>query len=168
MLHNPAVPITVRLASLDDAPAVCAVLRSSISELCTADHQNDPKLLGAWLSNKTVFNVRGWITSSRLLTVVACDGSDVRGFGAINREGHVLFCYVDPVVRFRGASRQMLATLEQAASGWRLPRVHLTSTQTARQFYAACGYVVAGEEVIVFDDMRGIPMAKTLTLRRTA
>jgi hypothetical protein len=43
----------IRDAMTEDAPAACDVLRRSISELCVADHGNDPTILARWLSNKT-------------------------------------------------------------------------------------------------------------------
>jgi GNAT superfamily N-acetyltransferase len=162
--HNPVVPITVRPALPEDAPAVCAVLRASITQLCTADHHSDPGLLSAWLANKTVFNVARWVSSKELQSVVACNDTDVRGFGAIRHDGHVLFCYVDPQARFQRASTLLLAVLEGAARGWGVSHVHLTSTQTARQFYAGRGYRVAGDDVTVFEGMRGTPMAKLLVV----
>jgi hypothetical protein len=41
------------MTETEDAPAACDVLRRSISELCVADHGNDPTILARWLSNKT-------------------------------------------------------------------------------------------------------------------
>jgi hypothetical protein len=35
----------IRDATLSDAAAACEVLRQSISELCVADHHNDPEIL---------------------------------------------------------------------------------------------------------------------------
>jgi hypothetical protein len=51
----------VRDAQLEDAPAACQVLRRSVTELCVADHGNDPAILTRWLGNKTVENVASWI-----------------------------------------------------------------------------------------------------------
>jgi hypothetical protein len=34
----------IREAMTEDAPAACEVLRRSISELCVADHRNDPAI----------------------------------------------------------------------------------------------------------------------------
>jgi hypothetical protein len=33
-----------------DAVLACEVIRRSISELCSADHLNDPVILGRWLA----------------------------------------------------------------------------------------------------------------------
>ena len=50
--------ITVRRATGADIPAMSRVLIASITELCAADHGNDPKKLAAWLRNKTPDGVR--------------------------------------------------------------------------------------------------------------
>lgn len=57
--------VSVRQAVAMDAPAMAQVLRRSITELCLADHGNDPERLGAWLENKTAAKVAAWIQGSR-------------------------------------------------------------------------------------------------------
>src|SRR5882757_9842767 len=57
-LRRPEVKI--RDATPDDAEAACDVLRRSISELCVADHGNDPAILNAWLGNKQPEIVAAW------------------------------------------------------------------------------------------------------------
>ena len=41
------IRVKIRDATPDDAEAACDVLRRSISELCVADHGNDPAILNA-------------------------------------------------------------------------------------------------------------------------
>ena len=50
--YDPPRVIEVRDAVREDAPAACEVIRRSISELCEADHRNDPEILRRWLANK--------------------------------------------------------------------------------------------------------------------
>lgn len=50
----------IRDALAHDAQAACAVLRDSISQLCVADHHDDPEILSRWLANKTPENVAAW------------------------------------------------------------------------------------------------------------
>jgi GNAT superfamily N-acetyltransferase len=153
---------TVRSATLVDARDACDVVRRSISQLCFADHNDDPRRLEAWLRNKTVASTEEWLASPELFNVVACDDKGVCGFGAISRDGEVLFCYVDPRVRFQRISTMMLEELERAARSWDLRSVRLTSTLTAQRFYTNRGYNVAGEAIVVFDAIKGIPMMKRL------
>src|SRR6266436_6755901 len=44
--------VKIRDAKAEDARAAAQVLRRSISDLCVADHGNDPVILAQWLSNK--------------------------------------------------------------------------------------------------------------------
>jgi hypothetical protein len=52
--------VDIRDATPEDADAACEVLRKSISELCVADHANDPTILASWLSNKKPEIVAAW------------------------------------------------------------------------------------------------------------
>jgi hypothetical protein len=52
----------IRDARLEDASSACQVVGRSISELCVADHGNDPAILKQWLNNKTPENLASWIT----------------------------------------------------------------------------------------------------------
>jgi hypothetical protein len=47
------IEMHIRDAVPEDAAAACEVMRRSISELCSADHHDDPVILGRWLANKT-------------------------------------------------------------------------------------------------------------------
>src|SRR5262249_17430596 len=53
--------VEIRQARPDDAEEACMVVRSSIVELCRADHQADAATIAAWLANKTAENMRRWI-----------------------------------------------------------------------------------------------------------
>jgi hypothetical protein len=63
----------IRDANPDDAPDSCNVLRRSISELCTADHKNEPAILSRWLGNKTIENFVAWVNQAdNSLCVTRC------------------------------------------------------------------------------------------------
>jgi hypothetical protein len=96
------MPITVRPAAEADAGAACDVLRRSIRELCVADHGHDEHVLSAWLANKTPENVRAWIRSASS-SVVAVEGSEVRGFGLVQNDGEIQMCYLVPEAQYRDA-----------------------------------------------------------------
>src|SRR5438876_11192917 len=96
--------ITVRPASETDAVAACDVLQRSIRELCVADHAHDKHILTAWLANKTPeMSGRGSPASS--FSVVAVEGSEIRGFGLIQHDGEIQMCYLVPEVQYRGAGK---------------------------------------------------------------
>jgi Acetyltransferase (GNAT) domain len=97
----------IRDAVAEDAPAACEVLRRSISELCVADHGNDPTILARWLGNKTPEIVASWITQTGNTMLVAVEGSAILGMGSVTDKGEINLNYVSPDARFRGVSRAL-------------------------------------------------------------
>ena len=85
--------VTVRQAVAADALAATHILRRSISQLCVADHRNDPGRLESWLQDKTVSNVVAWIASVDNYCVVASINDSICGFGAMTVEGEIMLCY---------------------------------------------------------------------------
>jgi N-acetylglutamate synthase-like GNAT family acetyltransferase len=146
----------IRHAHVDDVAAVCDVLRRSISELCEADHGNDPQFLAGWLANKTPENVATWIANSDNFFLVALDNGALAGAAAMTKAGTVTLNYVSPNARFRGVSKALLARLEHKAAELGLTQCDLISTRTAMRFYRSAGY----RERDDLDSERGIPMTK--------
>lgn len=131
----------IRDAVPEDAASACEVLRRSISELCVADHRNDPAILARWLANKTPEIVASWIASPNSSLMVAVEGTTVIGVGAVTDAGEITLNYVSPDARFAGVSRALLRALEARAGERGTSRCTLTSSETARRFYHAAGYV---------------------------
>jgi hypothetical protein len=73
----------IRDAVAEDAPAACQVLRRSISELCIADHRNDPTILVRWLSNKTPEIVASWIAHPKASVLVAVERGAILAVGSV-------------------------------------------------------------------------------------
>ena len=71
----------IRDAGPVDAAPVCAVLRRSITELCVADHRNDPAILERWLANKTPEIVASWIGQPASSMLVAVEAVLLFGIG---------------------------------------------------------------------------------------
>lgn len=132
--------LEIRPARSEDAAVACDVLRRSISELCTADHGNDPKFLSGWLANKTPENVAAWITDPGNVFYVAIDDGKIAGVAAMTKAGMITLNYVSPDARFKSVSKALLAALEAQAKALGLTQCSLESTKTARQFYRAAGY----------------------------
>jgi GNAT superfamily N-acetyltransferase len=130
----------IRKAAASDADDICEVLRRSITELCAADHRNDPALLAPWLANKTPETVRVWIGNAHQRLLVAVDGGKIVGAAAADEKGEIILNYVSPDARFIGASKALLAELEDWLRDKGHAAVTLKSTQTAHQFYLALGY----------------------------
>lgn len=133
----------VRDAVREDAPAACEVIRRSISELCEADHRNDPEILRRWLANKTPQIVGSWIIEPGNSVLLAVD--------------------VSPDARFRGVSRAMLTALEARALERGTDRCTLLSTETAHRFYRSAGYIENGAPQGKFGTTSSYPMSKRLT-----
>jgi GNAT superfamily N-acetyltransferase len=152
----------IRDAVAEDAPAACQVLRRSIVELCVADHRNDPTILMRWLSNKTPEIVASWIASPNNCLLVAVELGSILAVGSITKAGEVTLNYVSPDARFRGVSRALLGALETRAIERGNVRCTLTSTETARRFYLANGYVEDGLLAGKFGTRASYPMSKRL------
>ena len=132
--------ISLRLAQVDQADEIATLLRRSITELCEPDHRNDAARIAAWVANKTPETVQGWIAHEHLSVIVADIGGAIAGVGAVSKNGEVLLLYVHPDHRFIGVSD---ALLEYMVSNY--GACFLTSTLTARLFYAKRGWIKAGE-----------------------
>lgn len=142
--------IEIRTAVPDDATAVCAVLRRSITECCAEDHQNCPNILASWLGNKTPETVASWFTTSSNFTLVAVSEGEVVGVALLTQAGKISLCYVLPEVMYRGVGKALLCGLEQQAGAWDISVVQLKSTASARDFYLRNGYIDGGKEMSCF------------------
>lgn len=130
----------IRSGKPQDAEAAIQTLRRSITELCRADHGDDPEALENWLGNKTEVSWHSWLgRADRLVFVAERDGL-VLGVGMMSTAGEVMLNYVDPDARFSGISKKLLADMERAASERGLECCFLESTKTALNFYLTCGY----------------------------
>lgn len=128
----------LRDARLDDAEEAARVVVRSITELCTADHRNDPDTIALWTANKTAANMRRWIEASHV--VVAVDDLAILGVASMTREGIVTLNYVLPSHRLRGISKALITRLEVQASDRGLHAISLESTQTALRLYKSVGF----------------------------
>jgi GNAT superfamily N-acetyltransferase len=152
----------IRAATPEDAAAACQVMRRSIAELCVADHRNDEAILTRWLDNKTPEVFASWVRRSDNSLFVAVEANRILGVGSVTDAGEINLNYVSPAARFRGVSRALLGALEARAVERGNTRCTLTSTETARRFYLANGYVETGSPVAIFGTSSGYPMSKIL------
>jgi len=152
----------IRDAVPSDARAACEVLRRSITELCVADHRNDPAILERWLANKTPEIVASWIAQAGSSVLVAVEAGAILAVGSVTDTGEVMLNYVSPDARFRGLSRAMLRALENRAVERGNARCTLLSTETARRFYHDAGYAEEGPPQGKFGTSSSYPMSKRL------
>jgi GNAT superfamily N-acetyltransferase len=126
--------VEIRDAKPDDADAACDVLIRSISQLCGADHDNDPAILNRWLHNKKPEIVASWATQPGNSLLVAVDGNAILAVGSVTDAGEIMMNYVTPGARFRGVSRALLKALEDRAAERGNTRCTLTSTENRASF----------------------------------
>jgi GNAT superfamily N-acetyltransferase len=160
--------VKIRDATPDDAEAACDVLRRSISELCVADHGNDPAILNAWLGNKRPGIVAAWARQPGNSLLVAVEDDAIVAVGSVSDAGEITLNYVAPDARFRGVSRAMLGALEARAAERGNARCTLTSTETAHRFYRSAGYVDDGAPTGNFGTASAYPMSRSLMSGRLA
>ena len=154
--------MNIRDAAPADAAAACEVLPASISELCVADHHNDPEILKRWLASKTPENLAAWIADSEGSMLLAVEDDVVLAVGAVRNDGEVTLNYVSPAARFRGASSALLAALEARAKERGNTHCKLLSTETAHRFYLNRGYLGRGEPQNKFGMSSSYPMSKSI------
>ena len=102
----------IRDAVLIDAVAACDILRRSITELCVADHRNDPALLKRWLANKTPELVESWIAQKTGSFLVAIESDMIIAGGSVTDHGTITLNYVSPHARFRASAVRSFAPLK--------------------------------------------------------
>jgi N-acetylglutamate synthase-like GNAT family acetyltransferase len=153
----------IREARIEDAVEACHLVRRSITELCLADHQDDPAILQKWLANKTPANLRSWIAGPNNHMFVATDGEAILGVASVTTSGEITLNYVSPDARFRGVSRALLRRVEAKAAELGNERCVLTSTGTARLFYLSAGYEEQGLPKSGFFTSLSCRMAKQLS-----
>jgi GNAT superfamily N-acetyltransferase len=160
------MPLEIRTATAEDAPAACQVTRRSIAELCFADHGNEQAILRRWLSNKTPEIFVSWLGQPDISLLVAVEDGNILAVGSVTDTGQITQNYVSPDARFRGVSRALLGALEARAMERGNAQCTLTSTATARRFYRANGYVEDGPPVGLFGTISGYPMTRLLVSHR--
>jgi GNAT superfamily N-acetyltransferase len=154
--------VNIRDAVNADAAAACEVLRASITELCVADHRNDPDILGRWLANKTPENLASWIADPGASLLLAVEGETILAVGAVRNDGEITMNYVSPATRFHGASSALLEALEARARQRGNTSCNLLSTETAHRFYLDRDYVDVGAPQGKFGTTSSYPMSKNI------
>jgi GNAT superfamily N-acetyltransferase len=99
---------------------------------------------------------------SRRVAVAAEQSGRVVGFGLLSRAGFIDLLYVVPEARFQGASKALLAAMEDAARSLGVERLNLNSSARAKRFYERAGYATAGEPKQGFGITTCYPLSKQL------
>jgi N-acetylglutamate synthase-like GNAT family acetyltransferase len=143
--------IQIRQATEADAVDAIITLRRSITELCVADHRNDPAEIERWLGNKTEDAWRNWIVQDDAVVLVAERDGKIVGVGMATLSGDIMLNYAHPEARFSGVSKVLLTGIETALRSHGVQHCRLESTITARSFYESCGFrPAAGNALVLF------------------
>jgi GNAT superfamily N-acetyltransferase len=123
----------LRRARDEDAPAAAELLRRSIAAHCAEEYRHDPEVLARWLANKTPETLRRWIAGEDRAVVLACQAEGPRRGRHGRWRGEIALNYVAPEARFRGASKALLAHMEDHLRARGVAEAELLSTQLARR-----------------------------------
>jgi GNAT superfamily N-acetyltransferase len=151
----------------DEATEACTVIRRSIEDLCIADHDGAPEILGPWLANKKPDIVRSWIEGNPGGVIGGVSNQGIGGVGGLLPGGRITMNYVAPWARFRGVSKGMMRALEARAAEQGEGFCTLTSTVTAHAFYLSLGYEDFGEPVVSFGGKPAFPMRRAIARQVT-
>ena len=137
-------------------------MRRSITELCTADHQNDAVTLANWLANKTRENFLSWLAHDNNLCVVAVENGRLLGAGMVLRKGYINLLYLLPGAQRRGVGKAIYLALEQQARDWGLQKLAMTSNRESCAFYESMGFKSTGGAMPWFGKALSWPYEKVL------
>ena len=153
----------VRCARDGDEGPASDLVRRSITELCATDYRDDAQVLARWLANGTPGDFRRWIGSAdRSVCVAVGDDGRLAAVGMVAWRGEILLNYVAPEARFLGASKALVAHMEDHLRARGVDRVVLLSTHVACRFYRSIGYEECGRVESQFGTLDAIEMAKSL------
>lgn len=154
--------VLVRPATVDDAAAVCALVRRSIVELGTLDHAGQPAALEQWLAGKTERAVADWIAAANGLSWIALRGGRVVGYAQAAAGGWLRRLYVAPHAARAGVGTVLLDTFEARARRAGLRQVRLHASASALAFYQARGYATDVHAAARSSPADGWPLLKQL------
>ncbi|MEP5770928.1 GNAT family N-acetyltransferase [Nisaea sp.] len=156
----PAQPLQLRAATVFDVIELSEVLIASITQLCKADHGDDPASLQRWTANKAPSDIRRWIAAGQIPHLAELRGR-IAGLGLATSAGEVSLLYVAPWAKSCGMGAALLRHLEAELAGQGHIEAHLTATQSGIDFYLSQGWSPCGE-ANTCHGLPGQPMRKLL------
>ncbi|MDH3494446.1 MAG: GNAT family N-acetyltransferase [Acidobacteriota bacterium] len=153
--------VNIKPATVDEVSEIHALIRDSITLLCSSDHNDEPHNLDFWLGNRTPEYLEDLISDKNSKGFLCLTDSSIVGVAHIKRDGELTLCYVHPEHPGKGIGSKLLNMIESQARHWELEEIHLISTATAKSFYEHHGYIYSGETVSYLR-MPGYPLKKQL------
>jgi len=129
-----------------DAPILAGLFRASVEELTAGDYSEDQR--AAWISpadDIAAFAAR--LTAG--LTLVALADGKIAGFASL--KDNLLFdmLYVRPDLARRGVGSALADAIEKLAGARGVKRLTVEASDSARDFFAARGYVPQSRNTIL-------------------
>jgi GNAT superfamily N-acetyltransferase len=160
--------LTHRIAGLEDAPALAAVMEAAIAELQKgfldpAQIASSRMIMGLdrqLLADGTYFIVEadgeiagcgGWSRRATLYGGDHTPGRDAALLNPATEAARVRAMYTHPAFARRGVGRLILELCEAAARAEGFRRVELMATLSGRALYSQCGY----QDIEAVEDARG-------------
>lgn len=160
--------LTHRIATVDDAPALAAVMEAAIAELQKgfldpAQIESSRMIMGLdrqLLIDGTYFVVEadgavagcgGWSRRATLYGGDHTPGRDAALLDPATEAARVRAMYTHPAFTRRGVGRLVLGLCEAAARAEGFRRVELMATLSGRALYVQCGYI----DIEAIEDARG-------------
>lgn len=155
----------IRQATLEDANEISNVLIRSITELCAADHLDDPELIKGWIENKSPEHICQWLKEGAHMRLsLANEG--IGAVGCYSTDGMIQLLYVAPEARGQGHSSALLQHMENEMRDKGVDAARLVSSKTAQDYYLKQGWEIDGERVVCYTT-DGQPMRKQLISSNT-
>ena len=129
--------VSIRSGRIEDAEAVCRVIKDSVTNLCQLDHHNDPAEISEWLSNKTSRNMEIWIDRNTTFCAID-DHESIIGVSMVSPNQEILLNYVMPNYARQGIGTRMLKEIEASCPTGTL--ISVQSTLSALYFYQHRGF----------------------------
>jgi GNAT superfamily N-acetyltransferase len=166
------VDLTIRVATLDDLPAMREVMDASIGEL-QRDFLTDEQIAASrgimgldtqLVEDGTYYLVEadgelagcgGWSRRATLYGSDSTPGRDAHLLDPSTDAARVRAMYTNPAFARRGVGRLILETCERAAAAEGFTRLSLAGTMSGEPLYTAYGFVAVERTT---DDRFGVPV----------
>ncbi len=131
----------IRIASLDDAPAMSVLYRASVGVLGARDYS--PAQVAAWASlTPTPSRFCEKLVDGRVVIVAPDDQQQLLAFGDLEADGHIDSLYSAPAAVGTGAAAAVYAELERRAQAAQIGRLYAEASEAARRFFLRRGFEV--------------------------
>jgi putative acetyltransferase len=131
-----------------DAPQLADLFRASVDQLAEEDYSDDQR--EAWAAtadDAAAFGKR--LTSA--LTLVAMIGGEPAGFASL-ASAKLDMLYVAPDFARRGVATALVEAMERLAGARKIDKLTVDASDTARDFFAARGYVPQSRNTVPLAD----------------